>query len=215
MTRNCLIYGLLDLRTGELRYVGQSTSGLVRPRAHALPSTLSKEKNTHKANWIRLLQRQGLQYEILIVEECSVVELDEYERFWISYFRFVGCRLLNLTDGGGGPRGLKHSAESRTKMSVSRTGRPKTPEHRAKIAAGLLAGGRHKGKTISLEHRVQISIARGGGPFEDETGQIFRTQSEAARAYRVAETSVAKCLHGKRPTVRGHTLKYIKQELPK
>jgi len=55
--------------------------------------------------------------------------------------------LLNAAKNGnrsGPPDGWKHSEQSRSKMSEQRRGVPKSPEHRAKIAAAVRAARRRK-----------------------------------------------------------------------
>lgn len=75
--------------------------------------------------------KEGLQPEIVIVEEFDEsIELNEAEIFWIAYLRGIGCDLTNMTDGGGGTRGLEPwckgkelSEEHRRKISQSNKGR--------------------------------------------------------------------------------------------
>jgi len=49
------IYGLIDPRTREVRYIGKSARGMQRPLEHSKPCYLRRDR-THKANWIRELQ---------------------------------------------------------------------------------------------------------------------------------------------------------------
>lgn len=74
-----IIYGLVDPRSGELRYVGKSCSGLKRPKAHLAPSNLKKA--THKNNWIRQLLAAGARPDILVIEETDEAGLVEAEVF--------------------------------------------------------------------------------------------------------------------------------------
>lgn len=59
-----IIYGLIDPRNGQLRYIGLSAKGLERAREHMEPYYLKNDKS-HKANWVRNLIKVGLKYEIL------------------------------------------------------------------------------------------------------------------------------------------------------
>lgn len=56
--RSKLIYGLVDPRTSELRYIGRSSSGLTRPKQHTAPAALAKDV-ARKGNWLRQLVRAG------------------------------------------------------------------------------------------------------------------------------------------------------------
>ncbi len=114
-----IVYGLVDPRDGQLRYVGKSCSGKRRARQHANPTRVIKDF-THKGNWVKGLVAVGLRPEIEVLE--SVVdsqELDEAERFWIAYYRALGCRLTNLTDGGDGTPGHKKTVETVGRMRAS------------------------------------------------------------------------------------------------
>ncbi len=87
--------------------------------------------------------------------------------------RFFGGPLVNMTDGGEGTSGLKHSveardkiaaakignnsllgknhsAETRAKMSETALGRPKSQEHRNKIGVAF------RGRILTEEHRAKL-----------------------------------------------------------
>ncbi len=167
-----LIYGLCDPRTEELRYIGRSSTGLRRAKFHSFPSTLIRDGNPHKVNWIRLLQSQGLQPKIVMLEKCaSSSDLPEAERRLIAQHKASG-RLLNATEGGEGSsghkqspetiakrvakiRGRKQSFETRARISASCQGRsiPRSSATKAKTSASLT------GRTLSAEHRKNLSIA--------------------------------------------------------
>lgn len=129
-----LVYGLADPDSLDVRYIGKSSSGLRRPLQHGLPSQL--KKTSYKTNWIRSLLTEGKTYRILVLQEVSsAAELADAERHWIREARGLGWRLTNLTDGGEGIAGFRHSETSRLKMSRTHTGRKRTAATRAKIAA--------------------------------------------------------------------------------
>lgn len=102
---NYIIYGLLDprpSRLGELRYVGQSSVGLIRPEVL---------HGSRCGSWQRHVRALGLCDEILVFEEWNGVGdpkqwLDETETFYIAYFKMIGCDLKNIVAGGGGAKGL-------------------------------------------------------------------------------------------------------------
>lgn len=190
MLSRFLIYGLADPRNGQLRYVGKSTSGLLRPRSHASPSNLRRSGNRHSANWIRQLQGLGLKYEVVIIEETQEkAGLAEQEKFWIAYFRFVGCDLTNATAGGEGAVGYRHTVESRAKISAVHKGKKKgnvsaetrrnmavaqqsrSPETRARISAAK------KGHTVSTETRARIAMAnKGKEPSQEARAKMATAQ---------------------------------------
>ncbi len=135
MTLRFLIYGLGDPFTDELRYVGKSSSGLARPRKHI---AITESPTTHKQRWVNKVMRANGRPEIHVLEEFACQsELDEAERFWIAYWKFIGGNLTNATDGGDGcDRNAMRNPEALARYSLANKGRRLTPEHRARIAAG-------------------------------------------------------------------------------
>lgn len=124
-----IIYLLIDA-TNDKEYVGQTTK------------TLKKRFNQHKRGdqlIDRTIQKRGEDmFTTAILKECaSKAELDFWERHMIRS-RDTKCpNGYNLTEGGDGVGGLKH-----------------TPEHNAKIAAVLT------GKKRPLEFVVKFSAIR-------------------------------------------------------
>lgn len=150
-----LVYGLVDPRTGLVRYVGKSTCGLRRPNQHRAPGRLAKAGNTHNGNWIRKLQRYGLDYSVTVIAEFQSAEgLFEAEQFWIDELRSRGFRLTNAS--GGGPGLLNPTPETRAKMSKAHLGQKPTA---SAIAAAVKA---NTGRKRTLEQRARISASRLG-----------------------------------------------------
>jgi hypothetical protein len=116
---NFIIYGLVDPFTKELRYIGKSCSGLIRPRNHFKPSELCHK--THKVHWIKSVLSQNKKPEIVIIEQHDNPELlDEAEQFWIEYYKSIGSRLTNSTNGGKGTLGLIQKDSTKVLMSEKR-----------------------------------------------------------------------------------------------
>jgi hypothetical protein len=92
----------------------------------------------YKCNVIRKIWRNGGQiHRYTVFTTNDEQEAFDYERELISLY---GRKTLtNLTDGGEGASGLKHTEESKKKISRASTGRPspKSPEHRRKISETL------------------------------------------------------------------------------
>lgn len=166
--KRCIIYALCDPDTGEVRYIGQTANGMLRPRAHLTPSA-GKGRAHYHANWIRSLRRAGKRPTIRVLEEVpNAAALDAAERRWIARGRGLGWRLTNSTDGGDGIRGHHHSAETKEKISRANRGRPgrrgpQSPEHIAARVAAL------KGRQRSAAHKEAISRANRGRPMHPNT----------------------------------------------
>lgn len=198
-----IIYGLYDPRTSRIRYVGKSSDGLRRPRAHG---RRLKYEPGHKSNWIRQLQKLGLNYGIVILETASdVAELKTMECFWIAQGRGLDWPLTNLTNGGEGASGAKRSAETKEKLAASKRGKPRSEETKAKVAEGVRQwwldhpdykrpprtvehrskiSAANKGKTLSLETRAKMSAVRIGKKHSEESKLKMRAAQTIAAAGR-------------------------------
>ncbi len=177
------IYGLQDPRTQEIRYVGQTSVGLSRPKAHSNPSVFLRYKS-HVYNWVRQLHSEGLKPVISILEECESDELDENEIFYIGYLRSLGCNLTNLsTGGGGGARGTRWTEEMKDRQ-------------RAKP-------GPNRGRVFSEDVRLNMKEAalknRGIGPITDQNGVLYASPEEAAARLGFKKSSIYTTLRDGRP----------------
>lgn len=175
-----IVYGLIDPLTNELRYVGITKRKLtLRLREH-----LADPYMCHKWHWIRKLLEKGLVPEIFVIEEEETQYLEDAERFWISYFRFLGCALTNHSGGGLGFN-MRHSAEAKRKMSVShkklgrsyqlgkialmRAAQESNPEqYRRNLSQAL------KGKKKTKEHGANISKGQTGHTVKESTREKLR-----------------------------------------
>ena len=147
------IYILIDPRDNQVRYIGKTKSKTRRYYQHI--SEASKGNRTHKNNWLLSLKKDGLKPEMVIIDECNDDSWIFLEEWYIEIFKTWGCNLTNLTKGGEGPAGYRHTEEHKQNMSKL-----------------------HKGKTISLETRQKISIAVKGRKYSEEQKKIF---SETAK----------------------------------
>jgi len=198
-----LIYGLCDPRTGELRYVGKSSSGLHRPRQHFQAKALKTW--SPKNMWIRGLKSLGKSPTIEILEEHETGRnLADAERFWIAAIRATGASIYNRTDGGDGQSyGFIHSVETKAKMSVSQKARgtnglcgyKQTEAHRRAIAEG--GKGKKKSVPRTVEHSRNVAKARGGKQFTDVNGNLYYTIPEAAKATGFHYSTIQRALKGR------------------
>lgn len=183
----CFIYGLIDPRTGEVRYIGQTGKGLYRPKRHGTAAALRKD-NTYRGKWIRKLAAEGVTYEVVILEVCTPETVHARERDWIAWGRHLGWRLTNLTDGGEGTAGL-HLSEERKKQ----------------------IGEVHRGKTVGPEVRKKIGTGQPRRrPIQDVvTGRVFASVSEARDALGLNLTCICRVLEGKQRQTKGHIFRDV------
>lgn len=162
-----IIYGLVDPRTKAVRYIGKSTTGLTRPKQHGHAAQLRRSPG-HRTNWILSLRRERLDYEIIILMAVGPrLDLDEEERGWIKLARQLGWPLTNHTDGGDGSAGLKHTAETKAKMSAAHKGQP---------ARGVATSGGAiwRGRKHSEASKEKMRVANTGKFPSPETRELLR-----------------------------------------
>jgi hypothetical protein len=112
------VYGYRHPVTKVWRYIGKGCG--VRSEKH-LDCAKSTKTDSHFVNWIRVLLREGLAPEIIVIRKgMSNEHAYAYEKELIARIGRTcdGGTLYNLLDKGG--LGGKHSEESRRKMSVAR-----------------------------------------------------------------------------------------------
>lgn len=97
---NLFIYALVDPDTDEVRYIGKSGRGFVRPNEQIRQV---KHPKTHKERWINKLFRENKKPKIEIIRYClSEVDLNVSEMEFIKYYKSIGANLTNGTRGGEG-----------------------------------------------------------------------------------------------------------------
>lgn len=158
------IYGLADPTTGQLRYVGKTTKPRRRLDEHIADAR--RGVNRPSSHWIRSLLKKGQRPEIFEIEECGAgTDWEEAEQFWIAYFRSIGCRLLNLSIGGGsGSLGWRATAEQRARRSLAT-----------------------RGRIVSADTRRRIGLANTGRP---HTERQRRLNSEAKRGEKSTKAKI-------------------------
>jgi len=151
-------------------YVGKTTDIERRWKKH-----LSNVKScqTHLS---RAMRKHGAEnFEIRIVDEHDdeMYALQTLEPFWIQRLKETGIHLYNMTDGGEGISGFKHSNETIEKISRVQTGRTISDETKKKISERL------KGVRPSEESIVKISEKLSGRKKPDRTESHCKNLSKS------------------------------------
>jgi len=134
-------------------YVGQTTMKLVR-------RLYFHQKNlTGKSIITKAINKHGIEnFSIVIIEEMGNELLNEREIYWIKTLNSKIPNGYNLTDGGSGVSGYKHSEEHCRNLSISSMGcnnnfYDKKHTSDAKLIIGLKGKNRipwNKGKKMSV-----------------------------------------------------------------
>lgn len=107
------IYILKDPRTLEIRYVGKSVNPEKRFTKH-LYYAKSSSRKTYVYAWIKQLLNEGFTPIQEIIEWTD--NWVEREQYWINYYK-NNHPLTNLAEGGKGSVGYKHTEEWKKLLS--------------------------------------------------------------------------------------------------
>ena len=141
------------------KYIGKSINLRKRIRDHINQLVLGKDECSYLQNaWIK----QGEDnFSIYILEECDFEILSDREIFYIEILKSKRPEGYNLTDGGDGSFGFKHSDE--------------TKEHLSKIRKGKYSGENSPlyGKHLSEDTKNKLSIIRTGSKHSEKTKSLL------------------------------------------
>lgn len=165
---------------GQVFYVGKGTARDNR----------AESKKGRSDFWKRTVAKHGLTVDI-----CMRFDSEEdaftHERFLIQCFRDLGAPLANLTDGGEGPCGMRHSAKTRELLSVIQKGRKRTPEQVAATARG------NTGQRRTPEQRAKLTAAQLGRVCKPETREKLRMHNLGHKAPPEVGAKISAALRGK------------------
>lgn len=117
-----------------VRYVGQTCRRLhIRIREHRAHALRGKPFPVNR--WVRKVFAAGFDIDLVVLEANAIPGKAEVR--WIALLREQGLRLVNAT--AGGPGVFNPPPEVREKMAATHRGKPKSPEHRAKLQAAQKA----------------------------------------------------------------------------
>lgn len=92
------IYGLIDPRTNEVRYVGKSHNPHGRLQTHIREGGISSRMSPSN-RWVRELLQESLAPEMVLLEEAGD-NWQEAEIRWVTNLRAKGFQLLNSNPPG-------------------------------------------------------------------------------------------------------------------
>lgn len=197
---NTFIYALADPRDGQVRYIGKTKNGHLRPKEHLREGSRLAKSNAAKIAWVDELKSAGLVFEVRILSHCTPADADDAERFCIAFYRHHGASLLNRTDGGPGTAGLKHSAETRARMAAVKKGYTPRPrpgfKHTAETLAKIAAANR--GRKVTPETRAKISAAHTGRKRPASFGKRMSEVHSGKKLTEDHKARIAASMKGKR-----------------
>lgn len=140
------IYCIRNLRSGRV-YVGSSQTIRRRWQQHRRELAAGTH---HAIKLQRSWAKHGADaFGFFVLEAVDVDRLIEREQHWIDALHAADKRLgFNTSPTAGNCLGVRHTDETKAKLSAARAGVPKSAEHRKAI------GDAQKGKVISAEQRI-------------------------------------------------------------
>jgi hypothetical protein len=159
---------------GELRYVGKTIHSL--SKRHRLHITNARRGGLgYLGAWIRKLLRFGLEPEIRLLQVVVGDSWPQAEKYWIDYFRTLGCPLVNLTEGGDGHPGHHPSEETKAKIAAGNTGRIFSVTHKERISE-------------AARHRT----CRSGWHHSEEARAKLREAAQTRESFSIRQASIAR-----------------------
>lgn len=207
MDESVYIYGLIDPRSGLIRYVGQTkTSPKKRLKVHLHQSRYPRNSNlTHKEAWIRGLMIAGLRPTIEVLEVVGPNgDWESREKEWIRKELENGMPLTNLTSGGDHGFCGQHSDEFKRILSKKMMGN--------KIAVGHVWTDEERVNHLKAMDREKMSKAQEKDFPEfvnERTGQRIpsgRNLAVLCRLMGLTHTSMHCVVHKKRRSHKGWVL---------
>jgi hypothetical protein len=205
---------------GRLFYIGKGSS---ERRAHYFGG-----RNNY---WNKIVAKYGTPEVQVLAHWDTEEEALSHEVLLISCYRDMGYELANLTDGGEGTSGYKHTEEHRRKNSEYRLGKPATwnigRKHTAKTKAKC--GAVNLGKKHTKEHNLKISSRLVGNSYAAgntnnrkyrwigthiESGKVIMFEgSEALNKAGFQHANIINCISGERKSHKGYTWSKEKLEI--
>lgn len=160
--KNYIIYALKEKNKTELKYIGLTTGKLDdRFKRH-----LRDNKIVHKTNWIKQIGKNNI--EIIIIEDKiqDFNILCQKEIFYINYYKELGHKLTNISNGGEG-------------WTVGTKFTDKHKENISKYHADVSGENNPMyGKTHTQSAKQKNSVARKGSVHTNETKEKMSNKNK-------------------------------------
>lgn len=176
---NIYIYTLTDPRTNEVRYIGKTVKKLENRLYEHIKDSERRSARRKSVQWIRGLIKNGFAPKIDLIDIATKDNWEEEEKFYITYFKFLGFNLLNMTEGGDGCHGRKRAEIHKRTLSDIIKNNPEINEKRLRKLRERL-----KGKPLSKELREQISKRAKGRKLKPEQKINWERENKKAATNR-------------------------------
>jgi len=161
---------------GGVFYIGKGKGGRI------------SSTNSRNNYWRNIVRKHGAFVPTVLATFDNELDAFEAEVEIIDLLRAMGVALSNMTQGGEGSTGLKHSPESLEKMLAFHNGKRLSDKHKLAIKRGLSREDvRQKlriaaqGKKPSAEALAKMSAAQLGRVHKDSTKEKIRAANKGVK----------------------------------
>lgn len=184
---------------GSIFYVGK---GSLRRAKH-----IQRKNNPHHSHVVAKYGRENIQIDWIICESEEDALAKEMEA--IQYLRSVGHNLVNITLGGDGVTGLRHSLTTKARISAGTKGQKKPESMKRKLSARVSGKGNPmygRAKTVIEKARQSEKVGGLKNGRADHTVYVFRhengtefvgTQFEFRKAMGIPQSCLAHHMSGR------------------
>jgi len=194
---NSFIYGLVDPRNNQIKYVGQTIQGIERFRQHYY-NKASEGPRSKKHNWVNKLKKLGLVFQVVYLEYVDGVDsLNDREIYYIKKLRSEGLELLNHDDGGGNTKRLPMSQDLKDHLSAKTIAAWEDPEKRARMVANIKGRPsplRGKPRSESFKAKIKLANKKLCTPIIDSNGVKYPSLLEASKQLGCTPTDIRRCI---------------------
>jgi hypothetical protein len=177
---------------GRLFYIGKGSE----KRAHS--------KAGRNNYWQKVVAKYGIPDVQILSSWDTESEALSHERLLISCFRDLGHRLCNLSDGGEGTSGLKHSEEFKQRISTLHKGNKWRQGIPTSARQKAIASQVHKGTAYAAGNTTRRKWTWIGT--HTVTGKVVAFNGAVALdAAGFQHPNVIKCINGTRKSHKGYT----------
>lgn len=221
------IYGLVDPRDNQIKYIGKSNN----PKGRLATHYCDKRPNA-KLNWLLKLKTFGLKPEIIILDEVTIDDWHYWEQWWYEYFKAIGAILKNGDIPGKGQTRETYeqrrakSARLKNKSYVERYGEEKAIIIKTKIRQSKLnrteeeirLSSEKRKKTIAdnigLQEEInkKISLAHLGKTTSDLVKSKIRDAINNSVKYKTSLSKRRKYTGVNNPMFKGNIYQYSKNK---
>ena len=204
----------------------------------------ANSKDSRNPHWKNIVAKHGSHKVEILANWPTEAEAFEHEKFLISCFRDLGFSLANITDGGEGMSGAKHTDAAKSKMSAFQRvfqntekmrlahkicgEMSKLPERRAahsvlvkaqmsdpvnrersragalKLASNPLFIAAQRDRALKRMQDPKFRYMMASPCVCVETGQVFKSQADAAKFVGGRPQTINRAISGARQTAYGY-----------